>query len=175
MGAIHPRSLLTVSLVLAWLDPTGPSPATGQTVPIGEPMPARISYSGTWSSGLGVTLTNESTLEFRLPPRYLQPTAILLSFQVTGTAVYAYTFPANCRAHSEPASGSIALTIEGTRSSSGSDVFGFWWPDQLSHSSRWMIARCRKANGDEHDEAFMPVVTPLLDLVGHYETVDGFS
>src|SRR5215475_5391789 len=119
MSAAHPRSLLVASLV-AWLVSTSPSPAD----PIGESMPARITYDGS-ASAADPTLTNHSILDLGLPPRVGPPTASDAPFQVTGTVNYAYQLPANCQAQSEPASGSFGYATGGTRSSvqGGADTF----------------------------------------------------
>jgi hypothetical protein len=171
MDVVYLRNLLAAFLVLAWLDP-----ANGQTEPLGEAMPARISYSGIASTE-ELKLTNDSTLDFRLPPPSIRLPETIDPFQITGTATYAYTLPANCRAQSVPASGSIALTIAATRKvvrNTSKDYFSLNMPN-LPEFSSIFIAQCRSPSGDESEQAFWPVLMPSVVLFLDYDVLDGLS
>ena len=148
--------------------------------PIGEPMPARISYDGTISAA-EITSRNQTTLELSLPPApSVLPGGLPASqaFQVVGTSAYAYTVHApGCRVFSEPNSGSIPYSTQGNRQSIrvGTDTLTLQTPN-LPEFNRIVILRCKASDGPEVEQGAMPVglsLAPLFEIA--YELVDGYS
>jgi hypothetical protein len=105
------------------------------------------------------TLTNETTLEFRLPPFPSVRILADIPFQITGTATYAFVVPNACRLTSQSASGSFTFTLDAVRQ--GLPEVDFLTPGQEPDLPK-TAARCRNRDGVEFDTEFPSVAGSAL-------------